>query len=504
MEPRALFSFRHALAVCFALAALVPAVGCGRSGLDDYLPSDAGLDGHVDAPIVPDGGDGGACSPDTCPNGCCAGGVCRTGNEFAACGAGGQACDDCAAANYDYCDPDLRQCAKDQPTCDSLSCPTGCCLVFNGKNVCVTGTSGVACGTGGNACSDCNAKGAVCDTGSHACVAPSCGPQNCKGCCVGNACVAGTDVKTCGVGGLQCSDCAAKGQTCDAQTGTCSGPPPSCNAQNCPNGCCQGNVCVAPTTDKACGKPGAQCQDCTPQGGNCQAGACVVPPTCTVQNCAAGCCQGNICYAGFLNNRCGSAGNACADCTLKASTCNTGVTPRVCNSQQTTCPAAYPSCPANTTTPILPVTKGICGAPDLADAKQACQGGAGTFACNQFFATIGSINPACGKCLAPFNYPFQEATGIYNCVAPYVGAPCDHSTGCATQCQDTSCSQCPANSTTSCRTSVRQGGQCQTYFQQTQCVINGLFGQGQFCSPQTYQGNYGNWLAGVGAHYCGP
>lgn len=501
MESRALFSFRHALAVCFALAALVPAVGCGRSGLDDYLPTDAGLDAKLDSPI-PDGGDGGACSPATCPNGCCAGGVCRTGNEFAACGAGGQACDDCAAANYDYCDPDLRQCAKDQPTCDSISCPTGCCLVFNGKNVCVTGTSGVACGTGGSACADCNAKGAVCDTGSHACVAPTCGPQNCKGCCAGNVCVAGTDVKTCGVGGLQCADCASKGQTCDTQTGTCFGPPPTCNAQNCPNGCCQGNVCIAPTSDKACGKPGAQCQDCTPQGGKCQTGACVVPPTCTVQNCAAGCCSGNICYAGFLNNRCGSGGNACADCTVKASTCNTGVTPRVCNSQQTTCPAAYPSCPANTTTPILPVTKGVCGAPDLADAKQACQGGAGTFACDQFFATIASINPACGKCLAPFDYPFQEATGIYNCVAPYVGAQCDHATGCATQCQDTSCAQCPANSTSSCRTSVRQGGQCQTYFQQTQCVINGLFGQGQFCSPQTYQGNYGNWLAGVGAHYC--
>jgi hypothetical protein len=27
---------------------------------------------------------------------------------------------------------------------------------------------------------------------------------------------------------------------------------------------------------------------------------------------------------------------------------------------------------------------------------------------------------------------------------------------------------------------------------------------GSFCSPFTYAGNYGSWLDGVGAHYCGP
>jgi hypothetical protein len=35
------------------------------------------------------------CTPSSCPDGCCAGNVCRPGNEQAACGKGGAACDDC-------------------------------------------------------------------------------------------------------------------------------------------------------------------------------------------------------------------------------------------------------------------------------------------------------------------------------------------------------------------------------------------------------------------------
>jgi len=52
-----------------------------------------------------------------------------------------------------------------------------------------------------------------------------------------------------------------------------------------------------------------------------------------------------------------------------------------------------------------------------------------------------------------------------------------------------------------CRQQVAQG-QCQTYIQGATCIGTALFGQGSFCNPQTYQGNYGSWLAGVGAHYC--
>lgn len=112
------------------------------------------------------------CTPTNCLAGCCdANGVCRTGNEFSACGAGGRSCDDCGKANYDYCDPELRQCAKDAP-CSSVSCPTGCCLPFNGKSVCVIGTSGIACGAGASACADCSASSTVCDAPSHTCVAP--------------------------------------------------------------------------------------------------------------------------------------------------------------------------------------------------------------------------------------------------------------------------------------------------------------------------------------------
>lgn len=489
---------RAALVLVLVACGLLAATGCGRSGLDDYLPSDA----SVDVPNDNQGGDGGTCNPTTCPTGCCdANGQCRVGADFGACGSAGGKCEDCGASGFDYCDPNLRQCAKDLPGCDALSCPTGCCFDLNGQGVCVSGNSSVACGSGGIKCADCSQSGTVCDISVKKCAPPKCGPQNCKGCCSGDVCLGGTDGKACGKGGLLCTDCAGKGQTCNTTTGACDGPPPTCTPQTCPNGCCQGNNCL-PSTNTTCGIQGKACQNCTLSNGTCSNGTCVVQPTCTPQNCPSGCCQAGTCFAGFTNNRCGSNGNNCVDCTAQNSVCNTSVNPRVCNNQQSTCPAPYPSCPLNVTTPVLPVTKNACTAQDLQDAQSACSGGAGTFACDSFFATITQIKPACAKCLAPFNYSFFEGTGIYNCVAPFVTSICNRNTGCATNCQDTSCSQCPSNSIDQCRTSVRQGGQCQSYFVNTQCVLQGLQSvQGSFCQPQ---GNFGNWLQTVGGRYCGP
>ncbi|CAN5352290.1 hypothetical protein BH09MYX1_BH09MYX1_10400 [soil metagenome] len=492
------FSIRAALLVAVVTCGVVAATGCGRSGLDDYLPTDASADAPSDTQVI----DAGTCNPSTCPSGCCdASGQCRVGGDFSACGSAGGKCEDCGASGFDFCDPDLRQCAKDLPGCDALSCPSGCCFNLNGQGVCVSGSSSAACGSGGQQCADCAQAGSVCDTTVKKCAAPKCGPQNCKGCCAGDTCLGGSAGNACGKGGLVCNDCTSKSQTCNQTTGACDGPPPTCNAQTCPSGCCQGNNCI-PSSNTTCGTAGKLCQNCTLTNGTCSSGTCVVTPTCTPQNCASGCCQAGTCFAGFTNNRCGSSGNNCTDCTQQASVCNTGVTPRVCNNQQTTCPAAFPSCAGNVTTSVLPVTKNLCTSQDLADAQSACAGGAGTFACDQFFSTILSIKPQCGACLKPFDYTFFEATGIYNCVAAAVTTQCNHNTGCATSCQDTSCVQCPANSVDSCRTSVRQGGQCQQYFVNTQCAIQGLQSpQGSFCAPQ---GNFGNWLHTVGGHYCGP
>ena len=56
-----------------------------------------------------------------------------------------------------------------------------------------------------------------------------------------------------------------------------------------------------------------------------------------------------------------------------------------------------------------------------------------------------------------------------------------------------------------CQTSVKQpNGQCFQYVQGAQCVGQALFGQCSFCNPAQYFGNFGNWLQGVGQHFCGP
>jgi hypothetical protein len=180
--------------------------------------------------------------------------------------------------------------------------------------------------------------------------------------------------------------------------------------------------------------------------------------------------------------------------------------PRTCNNQQMTCPAPYGMCPANVETPILPVQKGACSAQDLLDARTACAQGPNTLTCTQFWSFILQQKPGCGKCLLPFDYAFQDFTGIYNCVAPYVSQPCRHNTGCVDDCATTSCKQCPNMQTQqACMQQVKGfGGQCFPYVQASQCVVQALFGPAQFCNPQQYFGQFGAWLQGVGQHYCGP
>jgi hypothetical protein len=143
---------------------------------------------------------------------------------------------------------------------------------------------------------------------------------------------------------------------------------------------------------------------------------------------------------------------------------------------------------------------------DIQDARAACLQGWGTLSCTQFWTFINQQKPTCGKCLDPFNYDFQAFTGIYNCVSPFVGGSCNHTTGCVSDCSTASCKPCPnPQAESQCETSVKQPqGQCFTYVQQSQCIAQGLFGQGAFCNPGQYNGNYGLWLAGVGGHYCGP
>jgi len=479
----------HALLIA-ALATLGLASGCGRSDLTNYVFGDGGGG---------DSGDGGACNPTTCPTGCCDGsGICQNGTDLTACGFGGGACNNCQAQGFDFCDPQIKACGNIQPACDATTCMAGCCTLFDGQNACVSGVSSLACGTGGAMCTDCTQNGKVCDPTSQACVSAPCGPNNCKGCCAGATCVGTESDSQCGIGGLACTNCTALSEFCNQSTGNCVSTPPLCNPTNCSTGCCAGDICVTSEGDTQCGLNGAACTDCTATSETCQSGVCGA--TCTTKTCP-GCCQSNTCFGGFLNTRCGSGGAACVDCTATSTTCDILTTPHVCTGTTTTCPAAYTSCPSSVSTPVLSVTTGACGSSDLADAKAACTLGFASSACQLFFTDEAIINSTCATCLAPFQYALNAGQGIFNCVSPYVSSACDHDTGCIDDCETQSCSQCPPTSVASCEASVASG-QCATYISGASCIGTALFGTAAFCSPTTYAGNYGSWLAGVGAHYC--
>ena len=194
------------------------------------------------------------------------------------------------------------------------------------------------------------------------------------------------------------------------------------------------------------------------------------------------------------------------NCTAMMSTCDQLVVPRVCANQQNKCPAPYPSCPAATRTPIIPSLQGVCDdVADLDALQAACMSGPDTGTCVAAFAVLAGQNPACAACITPFDEPFNQLRGIYRCVAPFVTNTCNHSTGCAVECQDTSCSQCPAGSEDQCRNQVNNGGQCATFVAQTACVGPAV-GPGNLCSPITYgapPNNFGPWLRAVGDHFCG-
>jgi hypothetical protein len=92
-------------------------------------------------------------------------------------------------------------------------------------------------------------------------------------------------------------------------------------------------------------------------------------------------------------------------------------------------------------------------------------------------------------------------------VAPFVTPACRRSLGCSQDCLTTSCTQCPPGAGDQCQQNVAQaGGQCGNATNQaSQCGGLALLqGAAAVCNPTTYGFNYGAWLAGVGARFCGP
>jgi hypothetical protein len=147
---------------------------------------------------------------------------------------------------------------------------------------------------------------------------------------------------------------------------------------------------------------------------------------------------------------------------------------------------------------------GACTKSDLQNAAAACSGGANTIGCGQFFQFEFSSNPACASCLQPFDYDLSQNTGVFQCAAAYVDGTCNRNAACMLDCTQQSCGGCfDPMSTAQCQSQVTAAsGECATF--STQCVTQALGGSAAFCDPATYQGNFGAWLQGVGAQYCGP
>ncbi|MCB9640627.1 MAG: hypothetical protein H6728_13425 [Myxococcales bacterium] len=215
-------------------------------------------------------------------------------------------------------------CKKGTQTCDANSTWQAC------QNEVLPGTAEIC----GNKLDDnCDGKTDTEDTASCECdpqATRECyaGPANTKG--VG-ACKAGTE--TCGADGKwgNCQgDVSPQQEICDGIDNNCNGTVDeetaatplcgvgqrcvlgkcACDATSCPTGCCNGDQCIAVTSDGQCGTAGAACAACA-QGNTCNNGVCV----CNAVSCPNGCCdsQGK-CQVGTANNSCGKNGVACANC----------------------------------------------------------------------------------------------------------------------------------------------------------------------------------------------
>jgi sugar lactone lactonase YvrE len=135
------------------------------------------------------------------------------------------------------------------------------------------GATTQACGPTGSTCTRCSG-GKTCKAGT--CVA-GCSRATCPdGCCKNGECKRGTQDAACGSGGGACTTCSGS-KTCQQQRCKSGGGGGGCSRATCANGCCDGDTCVFPTSNAACGTDGAACVAC---GGS--------TPVCTAGTCSAG------------------------------------------------------------------------------------------------------------------------------------------------------------------------------------------------------------------------
>lgn len=343
---------------------------------------DAGVDAGSDAGSPTDGGP--TCGPGTW-GGCCElDGGRAPGDQATSCGFLGSVCQRC---------PSGQTCEGGRCS-GCLSCGDGCCVdgLCNARSV-------AQCGTGGELCTDCtnrvgadncNASGqCVCGTGTTPCEAGQkcaqgvcvCDSTSCSGCCdTSGKCLPNT-LGACASGGAACRVCdSTQADTCTGGECRCGQSPGCatgqrclagvcvCDAQTCPNGCCDSaKQCQSGQAPAACGKAGGNCQTCP---GPCTNGLC---GGCDVSTCPAGCCFNGLCQMPRTVAQCGAAGMACTACGPTSDTCGDGVCKcgngnacaagQVCVNGSCQCtPASCPSGCCSGTQCISPTTAASCGA----------------------------------------------------------------------------------------------------------------------------------------------
>jgi hypothetical protein len=265
------------------------------------------------------------CGVSSCGGCCDATGTCRVGTANGVCGTNGDACENCTA-NGRTCNQPGSYCAY-IPSCSALTCPSGCC---SASGVCQDGRTDTACGSMGQACSNCETSGQHCSGAGYCYTGPHCGPDNCNGCCTPNGtCAPGTGPRNCGLYGNACDNCFARGETC--QGGACGVVGAICPA---PYPGCTPNLMTTPPT---------QSRSCTPSDLDAVAKAC--PTLSSSSGCTAqvvslsssnpGCfdCLQQFLYDGaavkclapFLTAACNQALSCATECvTAACDGCSTG------------------------------------------------------------------------------------------------------------------------------------------------------------------------------------
>lgn len=289
---------------------------------------------------------GGACvcTNQTCPTGCCSEvETCRTGDSLLSCGEGGIECKVCDPITADKCGEtgdcqcgdgfaciDGKHCVAGECICDSTSCD-GCCT---DQDECVADGSqdSETCGTAGEICDVCPSK-ETCNAG----VCSGCADECMDGCCSGTECIqAGPGATACnGLSGDACLSCGITANGC-SPSGVCAcdggnqckpgqicaggANPCVCNAESCPDGCCDDNGQCLTASDEFCGIAGASCTTCG-EGLRCDVGECI----CDSMSCGNGCCSDSdtgdtraCIQKGSPENTCGINGGACVICPPEA------------------------------------------------------------------------------------------------------------------------------------------------------------------------------------------